>query len=125
MRIIEIQPLDNGAHRNQTGNFTTIPTGWAEIPADVAIPETFPFVDLVVEGRKVVSMTAGVVPEVEPDNTAKIAELKAKLESTDYQIIKCSEAQLAGEEMPYDIQALHAERQAIRDEINALEGSDA
>ena len=32
----------------------------------MAIPETFPFVDLVVEGSKVVSMTAGVVPDPEP-----------------------------------------------------------
>ena len=67
MRIVEIQALDNGAHRNQTTTSTTIPTGWAEIPADVAIPETFPFVDLVVEGQRVVSMTAGVVPEPEPE----------------------------------------------------------
>ena len=66
MRIIEIQALPNGAHRNQTTTSTTIPTGWAEIPADVAIPETFPFVDIVVEGNKVVSMTAGVVPDPEP-----------------------------------------------------------
>lgn len=67
MKIIEIQALDNGAHRNQTTTSTTIPTGWAEIPADVAIPETFPFVDIQVEGNKVVSMTAGVVPEPEPE----------------------------------------------------------
>ena len=67
MRIIEIQALDNGAHRNQTTTSTTIPTGWAEIPADVAIPETFPFVDIQVEGNKVVSMTAGVVPAPEPE----------------------------------------------------------
>lgn len=66
MKIIEIQALGNGAHRNQTTTSTTIPTGWAEIPADVAIPETFPFVDIQVEGNKVVSMTAGVVPEPEP-----------------------------------------------------------
>lgn len=66
MRIIEIQALDNGAHRNQTTTSTTIPTGWAEIPADMAIPETFPFVDLTVEGDTVVTMTAGVVPEPEP-----------------------------------------------------------
>lgn len=67
MRIIEIQALDNGAHRNQTTTSTVIPAGWAEIPADVAIPETFPFVDLQVEGSKVVSMTAGVVPAPEPE----------------------------------------------------------
>lgn len=67
MRIIEIQALDNGAHRNQTPTSTTIPDGWAEIPADVAIPETFPFVDIQVEGQRVVSMTAGVVPDPEPE----------------------------------------------------------
>ena len=67
MRIVEIQALDNGAHRNQTvSGAVSVPTGWAEIPADVAIPETFPFVDLVVEGNQVVSMTAGVVPDPEP-----------------------------------------------------------
>ena len=66
MRIVEIKELDNGAHRNQTTTSTTIPDGWAEIPADVAIPETFPFVDLEVEGQRVVSMTAGVVPDPEP-----------------------------------------------------------
>ena len=67
MKIIEIQGLSNGAHRNQETTSTAIPTGWAEIPADVAIPETFPFVDLQVEGSKVVSMTAGVVPTPEPE----------------------------------------------------------
>lgn len=67
MKIIEIQALDNGAHRNQTTTSTTIPDGWAEIPADVAIPETFPFVDIQVDGNKVVSMTAGVVPQPEPE----------------------------------------------------------
>lgn len=66
MKIIEIQALPNGAHRNQTTTSTTIPTGWAEIPADVAIPETFPFVDIQVEENHVVSMTAGVVPDPEP-----------------------------------------------------------
>lgn len=66
MRIVEIQALENGAHRNQTTTSTTIPDGWAEIPADVAIPETFPFVDIQVEGQRVVSMTAGVVPDPEP-----------------------------------------------------------
>ena len=67
MRIVEIQALDNGAHRNQTvSGAIAVPTGWAEIPADVAIPETFPFVDMAVEGNQVVSMTAGVVPDPEP-----------------------------------------------------------
>lgn len=66
MKIIEIHALDNGAHRNQTTTSTNIPTGWAEIPADMIIPETFPFVDIQVEVNKVVRMTARVVPEPEP-----------------------------------------------------------
>ena len=67
MKLIEIQALPNGAHRNQTvSGAVAVPDGWAEIPADVTIPETFPFVGLAVEGNKVVSMTAGVVPDPEP-----------------------------------------------------------
>lgn len=76
MRIIEIKPLPNGAHRNQTGNFLSIPTGWAVIPEDVPIPGTFPFVDLVVEGNQVVTMTAGVVPEPEPEPEPEPTEME-------------------------------------------------
>ena len=66
MLIIEIAALDNGAHRNQTGTFRTIPDGWAIVPAEIEIPDTFPFVDITVEDGVVTSMTAGVVPEPEP-----------------------------------------------------------
>lgn len=58
---------------------------------------------------------------VEPTPVEKIAELKKQLSATDYKVIKCAECQLLGQEMPYDVEALHAERQAIRDEINKLE----
>lgn len=51
----------------------------------------------------------------------QIAERKAQLSATDYKVIKCSECQLLGLEMPYDVEALHAQRQALRDEINKLE----
>ena len=51
----------------------------------------------------------------------RINQLKETLESTDYKVIKCYEASLVGNELPYDINALHAERQSIRDEINSLE----
>ena len=52
---------------------------------------------------------------------AQINNLKEQLASTDYKIIKCTECSMVGEEMPYDVNELHAERQAIRDEINQLE----
>lgn len=56
-----------------------------------------------------------------PSAEEQIAELKKQLDSTDYKIIKCSEYQLAGVELPYDIAELHAQRQALRDAINELE----
>ena len=52
---------------------------------------------------------------------ARIWELKDQLAQGDYKIIKCAEAQLTGEPMPYDIEALVAERNAMRAEINELE----
>lgn len=61
------------------------------------------------------------LPEPESSAAEQIAELKAQLEATDYKVIKCSEAQMAGAEMPYDVAELHAERQAIRNKINELE----
>jgi hypothetical protein len=51
----------------------------------------------------------------------KINNLKVLLNSTDYKIIKCYEAQLSNEEMPYDLQTLLVQRKAWRDEINQLE----
>ena len=52
---------------------------------------------------------------------AQIDELKEQLTATDYKVTKCYESSLVGKTLPYDIQALHDERQAIRDEINRLE----
>lgn len=65
MNIIEINALDNGAHRNQSGGVSVVPDGWAVIPADMTIPNTFPFVNITVKYGVVNSMTAGTVPEVE------------------------------------------------------------
>lgn len=39
----------------------------------------------------------------------------------DWKVIKCYEAKLKGEELPYDLNALMAQRQAVRDEINDLQ----
>lgn len=61
------------------------------------------------------------IPNKEKSSREKIIQLKKQLSSTDYKIIKCSECQLLGEPMPYDVVTLHAERQAIRDKINELE----
>ena len=53
----------------------------------------------------------------------EIANLKERLYSSDYQIIKCYEYALNNLEMPYDTAKLHEERQALRDQINELEST--
>ena len=51
----------------------------------------------------------------------KLTDLKSQLTSTDYQVIKCYEYSLAGLALPYDITALHEEREALRVQIRELE----
>lgn len=71
MRIIEIAPLSNGAHRNQsyTGLHGYIPDGWAVVPANLDTPN-FPFGEVEVEevsGKMIVTKwTPGEIPKTEP-----------------------------------------------------------
>lgn len=51
----------------------------------------------------------------------KIELLKDQLSGSDYKVIKCYEASLAGEELPYDFTTLRSERENIRQQINSLE----
>ena len=74
MKIIEITALSNGAHRNQTSSFSAVPDGWAVIPDSIAIPDTFPFVNIEVHNRTVTTMTAGVIPEPETPSSTKQRE---------------------------------------------------
>ena len=50
-----------------------------------------------------------------------IESLKSELQASDYKVIKCAEAICLNEELPYNMTALHKERQALRDKINELE----
>lgn len=70
MRIVQIDALDNGAHRNQTiDSLTAIPEGWAVVPDDL-VTDNFPFGDLTAEEidgvMMVTSWTPGVIPEPDP-----------------------------------------------------------
>lgn len=47
--------------------------------------------------------------------------LKEKIRASDYKVIKAAECATLNIECEYDLSVLHAERQAIRDEINRLE----
>ena len=68
MRIIEIAANELGGHQNQfIDAVIEVPEGWAVIPDDMAIPETFPFVRITVRNGVVKSMVAGTVPPPDPD----------------------------------------------------------
>ena len=54
----------------------------------------------------------------------EIRNAKAELANSDYKIIKCMEAYLCGEELPYNITELHAERNTKRNKINELEHAE-
>lgn len=72
----------------------------------------------IIDGKVVQSWETKIDPET---IETQIGELKQRLSESDYKVTKCYECSLVGETLPYDIQALHDERQAIRDEINRLE----
>lgn len=55
---------------------------------------------------------------------AEVENLKMQLAESDYKIIKIAECVACNLPMPYDAEALHSERQAIRDRINELEGEE-
>ncbi len=71
MKIIEITPLENGGHRNQTINgVVKLPEGWAVIPDGMPL-ENFPFGELTtttIDGVVTVSeWIPGVMPEKTPE----------------------------------------------------------
>jgi len=48
-------------------------------------------------------------------------EIFRLLEESDFKILKCYEAQLIGEQPPYNVNELVAQRKAWREELNELE----
>lgn len=74
MKIVEIQSLQNGGHRNQCHEMSFVPEGWAVVP-DSLETKNFPFGRLVcktIDGVKTVtSWTPGIIPkeETEPEET--------------------------------------------------------
>jgi len=52
---------------------------------------------------------------------SRLSHIKQYLNESDYKIIKCYEAELANESMPYNIQELLKQRKDWRNEINELE----
>lgn len=56
------------------------------------------------------------------DKLNRIERLKDELYAGDYKVVKNAELLAKGLSAEYDVDALHEERQAIRDEINRIEG---
>ena len=100
--------------------------GWQVIPdgSELAakIIESYPFFDVILnDNGECIDIRKKRKTAIPPSPERQIETLKAQLAASDYKIIKCFEYSMADEEMPYDIEELHAERQAIRDSINELE----
>ncbi len=88
MRIIEIEQLKNGAHRNQASDcIETTPFGWARIPDDMEMPN-FPFGEIEVEEidgvMTVTKWIAGTIPEPEPEPEAPVSEIEQLRADVDY-----------------------------------------
>ncbi len=93
MQIIEIEALENGAHRNQNGFIGDIPDGWAVIPDNIET-QNFPFGDIDVEEidgiMTVTRWVPGIIPGQEPsvilDRTkqSKLAEISKSCEDYIY-----------------------------------------
>lgn len=127
LTIIEIEAREDGGHglQSQSGRTECWMEGWIAVPEDLAdqIWDTGGYCDLQIENDVLVGIIPREKPVPVPTVSEQIQALKNELSATDYQIIKCSEAQLVGEDLPYDINALHSTRQALRDQINELEAS--
>lgn len=87
MRIIEISTLKNGAHRNlDSSGITQAPDGWAVIPEELQIPDTFPFVSVEASDGVVTKLTAGVMPEPEPEPEPETGDTEARLKTVEAEL---------------------------------------
>lgn len=70
MLIIEQVALENGAHRNQTGTFRTIPEGWLPVLPSIEAEAMgyLPFIVIdEVERGWVIAVSQGTTPPPEPE----------------------------------------------------------
>ena len=111
-------PLDNGEYEAYNTLFRE-GDGWYELSDD---------------GSVYVEPVAPVQPETTEEELADMAkkekirkvsahinDLKVQIAASDYKVIKTYEYSLLGEQAEYDMETVHAERQNLRDQINALE----
>lgn len=111
-------PLDNGEYAAYTTLYRK-GDGWYELSDDgsVYIEPVEPVQPEPTEEELAEQTRQQQISQV----IAQIDDLKARIAASDYKIIKTYEYTLLGEQTEYDIEAVHAERQALRDQINTLE----
>ena len=111
-------PLDNGEYAAYTTLYRN-GDGWYELSDDgsVYIEPVEPVQPEPTEEELAEQARQQQISQV----IAQIDDLKARIAASDYKIIKTYEYTLLGEQTEYDIEAVHAERKALRDQINALE----
>ena len=111
-------PLDNGEYAAYTTLFRE-GDGWYELSDDgsVYVEQVAPVQPEPTEEELAEQARQQQISQV----TAQIDGLKAQIAASDYKIIKTYEYALLGEQTEYDMETVHAERQALRDQINSLE----
>ena len=109
--------LDNGEYEEYTTLYRA-GEGWYELSNDGSVYEE-PVIESVEPTEE--ELAAMELNAQRASIMAQISSLEKQIADTDYQIIKMYEYSLVGLETEYDIEALHAERQALRDRINELE----
>lgn len=112
-------PLDNGEYETYTTLYRK-GDGWYELSNDGSVyteTEVAPVQPELTEEEKAELARQQQISQM----TAQIDNLKNRIAASDYKIIKTYEYTLLGEQTEYDIEAVHAERQALRDQINVLE----
>lgn len=62
-----------------------------------------------------------VIDQLKESPEYQVAVAQSKLAASDYKVLKCVEAMLVDEKMPYDVSQLYAERQGVREEINVIQ----
>ena len=79
MLIIKIEPQENGAHANQSGNFTKVPDGWLAVPPELEAEAAsyLPYIKLTIKKGAITAVAQGEKPpeDIEALRTAKLAEI--------------------------------------------------
>lgn len=120
--------LNNGMLIGDYNNYTTV-YRIIDIDTTQYSNDKSVYIEPIIIEPIVIEPTAEEVAEIEHQKkivelSSKISELKYKLKSDDYIIIKLYEASLVGDntiDEEYDIVSIHIERDNLRSQINELE----